>query len=246
MKRRELLLLVLGLGMIGSAAAALQHLKAIQRLGPPGIKSTPIAGELRRNLEFPTNVTGYTAELLPVDKIVSEALPADTSIAEAGYTDPAGQRILTTAVMMGMDRTSIHQPQFCLRGQGWTIDESRSAAATVHLDRPQPVDLPVMKLISHQTVKVEGREMPVSSVYVYWFVAGDAVTGDHWRRMWWMAENLVRKGELQRWAYISYFTTCAPGQEEAAFERIKHLMNATVPGFQLAWPGGAAAQGGSL
>jgi hypothetical protein len=51
--------------------------------------------------------------------------------------------------------------------------------------------------------------------------------------MWWMARDLFRTGILQRWASISYFAACAPGQEEATFKRIKQLIAASVPEFQL-------------
>jgi hypothetical protein len=44
---------------------------------------------------------------------------------------------------------------------------------------------------------------------------------------------MLRAGVLQRWAMISYFTACAPGQEDAAFERLKKLIAASAPEFQL-------------
>ena len=40
-------------------------------------------------------------------------------------------------------------------------------------------------------------------------------------------------GVLDRFAYISYFAVCLPGQEDAAFERLKQLMVESVPLFQL-------------
>ncbi len=49
-----------------------------------------------------------------------------------------------------------------------------------------------------------------------------------------MFYNLVRHGVLQRWAYVSYFTICLPGQEDAAFDHLKQLITASVPEFQLA------------
>ena len=52
--------------------------------------------------------------------------------------------------------------------------------------------------------------------------------------MWWLAKEMLRTGNLQRWAYISYFSACAPGQEEATFERMKKMIVASVPQFQLA------------
>ena len=67
-----------------------------------------------------------------------------------------------------------------------------------------------------------------------WFVAdGDEYTARPWQRMWWMGRDLLCSGVLQRWASISYFTICAPGQEDAAFERLKKFINASAPEFQL-------------
>ena len=54
------------------------------------------------------------------------------------------------------------------------------------------------------------------------------------QRMWRMAKELVRTGVLQRWAYISYFAVCAPGNEAATFERIKKQIVDAVPQFQIA------------
>ena len=58
-------------------------------------------------------------------------------------------------------------------------------------------------------------------------------TINHWQRLWWLARDLLRTGVLQRWAYVSCFTVCIPGQEEAVFERVKRLIAASVPEFQL-------------
>jgi hypothetical protein len=37
---------------------------------------------------------------------------------------------------------------------------------------------------------------------------------------------------LQRWAYVSYFSICEPGQEDAVFARMEKLIAASVPEFQ--------------
>jgi hypothetical protein len=98
------------------------------------------------------------------------------------------------------------------------------------------VDLPVMKLIPSLTIKQDGKTQKMSGVYVYWFVAGDVVTGEHSQFGLGVIKHMLRTGELQRWAYITYFAPCAPGQEAQAFSRIQRLMNKTLPDFQLAWP----------
>jgi hypothetical protein len=73
----------------------------------------------------------------------------------------------------------------------------------------------------------------VRGLYVFWFVAHNEETTSHWQRVKWMTLDLLRTGVLQRWAYVSYFAVCAPGQEDAAFERMKNLIAASVPEFQL-------------
>jgi len=36
----------------------------------------------------------------------------------------------------------------------------------------------------------------------------------------------------ERWAYISFFTACLPGDESDTFERLQKLIKESVPEFQ--------------
>jgi hypothetical protein len=103
------------------------------------------------------------------------------------------------------------------------------------MDRPQPYDLPVIKIVGQLPVSVKGQTITVSVVYVYWYVTDGQLSNDQsgFDRMWSMAKKLVLKGELQRWAYVRFFSECDPGQEDATFERIKKLIVASVPQFQV-------------
>ena len=73
----------------------------------------------------------------------------------------------------------------------------------------------------------------MKAIYVFWFVADDSLTADHNDRMRRMAIELVRTGKLQRWAYVSCMAVCLPGREAATYERMKQLIAASVPEFQL-------------
>jgi hypothetical protein len=70
-------------------------------------------------------------------------------------------------------------------------------------------------------------------LYVFWFVADNEMATHNIRLQIDLVRDLLFRGVLQRWAYMSYFAVCAPGQEEAAFERVKQLIAASVPEFQL-------------
>jgi hypothetical protein len=140
-----------------------------------------------------------------------------------------------SAVLMGSDRSSIHKPEICMTGQGWAVDGGVSRIEKISLDLPFPYELPVNKLITtKQVVDAEGKPQVVRGIYGFWFVDGSHYTARSrdWM-LWWMPRDLLLHGVLQRWAYVSFFSVCAPGQEEATFERMKKLIITTVPEFQL-------------
>jgi hypothetical protein len=159
-------------------------------------------------------------------------LPPDTSYAERIYFSPDGFQVQGTAILMGGDRTSIHKPEYCLPGQGWSINEKEVVNLTI--PGTENFQLPVAKWIVGNSFQTpEGRRQDVRGIYVFWFVADGEQTADNYQRMWWLGRDLLRTGVLQRWAYISYFAVCAPGQEDAAFERMKNLIVHSVPEYQL-------------
>jgi hypothetical protein len=96
----------------------------------------------------------------------------------------------------------------------------------------------VVKLIAKNVIAADGQKQVVSGIYVYWYVASDAVSASTsgFHRMWLMATRLLRTGVLQRWAYVSCFAFCAPGQENATYDRMKDFIADAVPQFQL-YPG---------
>jgi hypothetical protein len=246
MKLKKWLLFSIALLLIGGTAGYLNHLRQHQALGLPGVKTHPVAGSIRLQVELPQHVLGYESLQVPVDEITSNTLPQDTSFGEMLYTAPDRFQMAINVVLMGTDRTSLHKPQLCLSGQGWMIDPAASEETTVPIERPFSYDLPVVKLVATGEKMVEGRHQTLRGVYVYWFVADDAMSASvsGFERMWLMASNLLRTGVLQRWAYVSCFSVCLPGQEAATFERMKKLIATAVPEFQLtpkAEPGALAA-----
>ncbi|TAL03090.1 MAG: exosortase-associated EpsI family protein, partial [Verrucomicrobia bacterium] len=156
-----------------------------------------------------------------------------TSYGSRRYISPDGFLAQVNVVLMGADRTSHHKPQYCLPGSGWRIDET--LRDSIHIDRPVAYELPVTKIFVSRQFEKDGQLQTIRGVYVYWYVADGALSGDPsgFEKMWSLARTLVTTGVLQRWAYVSYFSPCNPGQEQATFERVKKLIAASVPEFQL-------------
>jgi hypothetical protein len=237
MNRLKTISFVIVLALIGATVGALAHAKANQRLGLPGVKTRPLPNS--RNLEvlLPAEAAGFHSVVLPEAEIVTNMLPHDTSFGQRLYTGGDGFQILANVVLMGSSRSSIHKPQVCLTAQGWNINAEVSHQEIVHLDQPMPYDLPVMRLTASRVLQRQGQTIPQRGLYVYWFVDADECTASHQSRLLRMARDVVLKNELDRWAYVSFFAVCLPGQEDAAFERIKKLIVESVPEFQLVPPG---------
>ena len=101
------------------------------------------------------------------------------------------------------------------------------------MTEPHPYELPVMKLTTSKTFRDKnGNDIKLSGVYVYWFVADGKLATDHFDRMWMMTRGLLTEGELQRWAYITYFAICQPGMEDETFTKMSEFIAESVPKFQ--------------
>ena len=240
MKIQKWLVLIIVLLLMAGTAVALTWLRSHQKLGRPGIQATPIAGSPLMKIELPERVADFTSTNLPESETEQGYFPKDTSYARRRYQMADGFSVYNTVIMMGADRTSIHQPKYCLPGQGWHIDDEREVKLPI--GGAHPYELPVMKWTVSTTAQLpDGRQEDLRALYVFWFVADNEQTTSDARFQLYLFRDLLFTGVLQRWAYVSYFAVCAPGEEDAAFARMKRLIVASVP--QIQWPPKSAKAG---
>lgn len=232
MKKQKTFIFIIVLALIAGTASALIWLKKNQKLGQPGIIATPVTGSIKMDFDLPKSVLDFMSTNEPEDSSVVNTLPKDTSFAQRRYIAPDSFWVNANIVLMGMDRTSIHKPEFCLPGQGWRIDQK--SIVNLSVKDLHPYSMPVAKWVITNFLQTrDGRKQEVRGLYVFWFVAKNEETTSHWQRIWWLTRDLLTTGTLQRWAYVSYFAVCLPGQEDITFERMEKLIAASVPEFQL-------------
>lgn len=177
---------------------------------------------------------GRSSAVTPAER---EILPPDTGFSRMIYfsrSDPA-KAVLLSIVLSGRDRTSIHRPELCLMGQGWTVE----GATERRFDFPGRTDagFPATLLRVQREVPVpamggkpQGRAV-VPQFVAYWFVSGETVVASHWQRLARDAWNRVAHGRADRWAYVLMQTDAADG-EEAAVARMQAVLRETLPVFQ--------------
>ncbi|HKQ40564.1 MAG TPA: exosortase-associated EpsI family protein [Verrucomicrobiae bacterium] len=239
MNKRSMSILLVSLALIGATSSFIQYRKTHQRLGAPGVKvaAVPIYDPDGRvagtnSVLLPEVVADFKSKVQPVQRMVLEWLPPDTTYGQRSYTAADNFEIQCSAILMGADRTSIHKPKYCLNGTGWRINGEEPDTVTV--SRPHTYQLPVTRMPIRRDLKLSsGQTVEVHGWYVYWFVAENQLTADHNQRMWWLARDLIRTGVLQRWAYLSCMAVCLPGQDDQCYRRIKDFIAEAVPQFQL-------------
>ncbi len=230
-------ILIAGVLLMAAAAAELVALKNRQRLSEPGVKVLPVSNVDEKgnavgkeSVYLPETVQTFKSAPAPVAQIVVDWLPKDTVFGHRVYAAPDGFEIDCNVVLMGADRTSIHQPQYCLTGAGWTIVAEETVQ--LKLANVESSALPVRRLTARGTFRGTDQTVTgLTGVFVYWFVTEGAVTANHGERMWLQVVNQLRTGVFQRWAYVSCFALCRDGEEDATFNRLSEFIATAVPQF---------------
>lgn len=138
---------------------------------------------------------GTPIEPTAVEKAI---LPPDTGYSAKLYVSRSGasRRVLLSIVLSGRDRTSIHRPELCLVGQGWSIEGSTRHRFPYPGHPGADFEATVLNVRRGR----DGASAP--ELVVYWFVGCDRVVPSQGRRIMADAWNRVFRGRADRWAYV--------------------------------------------
>ena len=155
----------------------------------------------------------------------------DTGFSRKNYVAVADPRrqVFFSVVLSGRDRTSIHRPELCLVGQGWTIEPSVQISLALPAGATGlPAGIPVTLLrVNREFTGPRGREV-VPQLVAYFFVGADGVVAGHAGMVRRDAWNRVRHGRADRWAYVLMQTDARDG-EAAARARLGAVLGGIWP-----------------
>jgi exosortase len=195
------------------------------RLAADGLNPAPLPEFLG------TEWVGRSAEITAVER---EVLPPDTGFSRRNYVAlrDRRQQVFCSIVLSGRDRTSIHRPELCLVGQGWTI----TGRETRTFRGPGGRTLPATVLrIERELTAASGKRMKLPALYAYTFVGDDRVVASHWERQLYSALDQLLHFHGHRWAYLVVQTHALDG-EEAALRRMQEVMDGALPAVLPAAP----------
>lgn len=198
-------------------------------VGTPTVREGDAAGVI---MSLPEQLGDWKGEEIPMSEGERQLLPAGTELARKKYTDGRGYWLVCTMVLSSADRRSIHKPEICLPGQGWSTDSGQ----VVPVGLSGGARLGVMCLeISRPVARPDGQAMKLRGKFLYWFVGRDVTTPHHWERLFRTAYDRIFRGVGHRWAYVSVMAVETSGIQadgldgEAVSRAVEGFISALAP-----------------
>lgn len=200
---------VLGAGILVTALTS-----GVAHISEPGVRL--VDGQLF----LPDKAADWTGgPLQGLSEIESNSLPPDTEGARRLYTDKTGNQVFCSIILAGREVASIHRPELCLPGQGWTM-ENREHTERIPTSGASGGQLEVMRMnMTHPMYAADGRAMMARYVFVYWFVGKGRVTPYHWQRILWTSMDRVLHNTNHRWAYVLIHAPVGQGRTGVALDQ---------------------------
>jgi EpsI family protein len=177
-------------------------------------------------VKLPESVgTEWFGRSVDVSDVERAVLPADTGYSRRNYVSLADLRrqVFISVVLSGRDRTSIHRPELCLIGQGWSITGRARHEFSADGER-----IPVT-LLSVEHAVAGAKAGNVRSLLAYWFVGGEAMEPTHFGMQARDACDRLRHLRADRWAYVIVQTVIIGGDEAGALARMQEVLAGVWP-----------------
>ncbi len=127
-----------------------------------------------------------------------QLLPKDTLLIRKRYRRAGWPPISVAIVFSGGSRSSIHRPEICTVGQGFSI--IRAHILSVPVVGRAPLEVTSIDLEKKTARGGSGASL----LMAYWFEGGEGrETASHTQRILWMAAERILNGKPIRWAYVS-------------------------------------------
>jgi hypothetical protein len=145
-------------------------------------------------MDLPDTVGAYLGFNEDATEAEKRILPPDTEFSKKRYIGGPVGEVSCEIVLSGSQKNSIHRPQVCLVGQGWTILQEWPVTIRLPDGRKQRVRV--------LTLSRQMGERTAAGYFVYWFVGRDKTTDDHLTRILYTSWDRLTRGVNHRWAYI--------------------------------------------
>ncbi len=182
------------------------------RLAEPGLK-----------LRLPGHVKEFQGREMGMSAQERNVLDEGVELARSFYASPQGRHILVTMIVGGPGKRTLHRPEVCLPGQGWSI--ASSEVITLDFADGRKTEATLLHLV-RETAAENGERVRVRALNVYWYIGSDGSTRpDYYGHISKGYQDSLLKDLNHRWSMISVFVPVSelPVSADLGFEEFTVL-----------------------
>ena len=166
-------------------------------------RTSLVLAEPGLRLSLPAAVDAYLGKPMDMSAEERNVLDEGVELARTFYASPTGRRILVTLIVGGPGKRTLHRPEVCLPGQGWSIGRSEVLPLTFADGRS--ADATVLHLF-RDTAPESGKSLRVRALNLYWYIGSDGSTRpDYYGHISKGYQDALFKGINHRWSMLSLF-----------------------------------------
>lgn len=175
----------------------------------------------------------------PLDMTAQERniLDPGVELARTYYAASDGSEFLTTLIVGGAGKRTLHRPEVCLPGQGWTI----SSRSVMPIERKDGRTIHATLLRLFRDAEPEpGQRLRIRALNIYWYIGSDGTTSaDYYDHIRVSYQDAIFKNLNHRWSMASFFFPMAarpigmedPFAEVGLMEEARQVIREVVPTF---------------
>jgi exosortase len=170
-------------------------------------------------LDLPLQTHGYQGQPMDMTAQEQNVLDEGVRLARSFYTSEMGRRVLVTVIVGGPGKRTLHRPEVCLPGQGWTI--ASSLVLPLSFADGRATEATLLRLF--REVEVEpGKRVRMRALNLYWYVGSDGTTRpDYYGHISKGYQDAIFRNLNHRWSMVSTFVPVSEalvGQEDGLLE----------------------------
>jgi exosortase len=193
-------------------------------LAPPGVC-----------LELPLKVGDYQGKVIGMSAMERDVLDEGVELARNSYVSSTARAVIATVITGGPGKRTLHRPEVCLPGQGWSI--ASSDVVTVQVGGGGAVEATLLRLF-RDVAGPDGVKARVRGLNLYWYVGSDGTTRpDFYGHIAKGYQDAIFRSLNHRWSMVSVFVPLSeapveqedPFQEFGALEETKGFLEELMP-----------------
>lgn len=208
-------------GVVASALFLCVTTSGTPNISPPGLV-----------LSLPESIGEYWGEELRMTDSERRNLDPEVELVRRHYRPFHGLPVTCTIVLSGADPRSIHRPEICFPGQGWSI--SNTEVIPIALESGRRIEATLLEL-ARSEILPSGHPTFRRAFNIYFYVGSDTtVATRHGQISRSLLDGLFRN-MTHRWSMVGVFAPLSieqsnnPLAEELAIEQLKDFIKQIIP-----------------